>query len=181
MLRDAGRACLTTISSSATDEPEVAAAKKRAKADVQDVVNHAGALLAIDDDMVAWLDGGRPNAVHYAPLSVAGHLGEALFSRSTVVLTSATLQVNGSMAGVAASLGVPPHAQLDVGSPFDYARQAILYCNPLLPAPGPNGMSAEALDELADLIDAAGGRTLALFSSWRGVERAADYLARRFV
>ena len=37
----------------------------------------------------------------------------------------------------------------------------------------------EALDELADLIEAAGGRTLALFSSWNGVDRAADYLSVR--
>jgi ATP-dependent DNA helicase DinG len=37
----------------------------------------------------------------------------------------------------------------------------------------------EALDELAALIEAAGGRTLALFSSWRGVDRAAEYLRVR--
>ena len=42
-----------------------------------------------------------------------------------------------------------------------------------------DGVAMEALDELAELIEAAGGRTLALFSSWRGVERAADFLRVR--
>ena len=46
-----------------------------------------------------------------------------------------------------------------------------------VPPPGREGTDTAAMDELADLIAAAGGRTLALFSSWRGVERAAEHLA----
>ena len=69
---------------------------------------------------------------------------------------------------------------LDVGSPFDYAKQGILYCAAHLPAPTSSGVAEEALDELAELIDAAGGRTLSLFSSWRAVERAEEYLKLRF-
>lgn len=68
---------------------------------------------------------------------------------------------------------------LDVGSPFDYSRQGILYVAADLPPPGREGIGMEALDTLAELIEAAGGRTLALFSSWRGVERAAEYLRVR--
>ena len=68
---------------------------------------------------------------------------------------------------------------MDVGSPFDHAAQGILYVAADLPAPGRDGVAMEALDELAELIEAAGGRTLALFSSWRGVERAADFLRVR--
>jgi hypothetical protein len=55
----------------------------------------------------------------------------------------------------------------------------ILYVAKDLPAPGREGVAMEALDELAELIEAAGGRTLALFSSWRGVDRAAEYLRVR--
>ena len=66
-----------------------------------------------------------------------------------------------------------------MGSPFDHARQGILYVAKDVPAPGRDGVAMEALDELAELIEAAGGRTLALFSSWRGVERAAEYLRVR--
>ena len=67
---------------------------------------------------------------------------------------------------------------LDVGSPFDFAAQGMLYLPRQLPEPGREGPSTEALVELGELIDAAGGRTLALFSSWRGVEMADDHLRR---
>jgi ATP-dependent DNA helicase DinG len=65
---------------------------------------------------------------------------------------------------------------LDVGSPFDFAAQGVLYLPKHLPEPGRDGPSKEVLTELGELIDAAGGRTLALFSSWRGVEAADAHL-----
>lgn len=68
---------------------------------------------------------------------------------------------------------------LDVGSPFDYAQQGILYVARHLPPPSRDGIPEEALDEVGDLIDAAGGRTLVLCSSWRAVERMGDYLRVR--
>lgn len=78
-------------------------------------------------------------------------------------------------------MGAPSDAVvLDVGSPFEYRRQAILYCAAGLPRPGRDGPAQEALVELGDLIEAAGGRTLALFSSWRGVDAATEYLTGRF-
>jgi ATP-dependent DNA helicase DinG len=67
---------------------------------------------------------------------------------------------------------------LDVGSPFDFANQGMLYLPANIPEPGRDGPSHEALVELGELIDAAGGRTLALFSSWRGVEMADEHLRR---
>ena len=67
---------------------------------------------------------------------------------------------------------------LDVGSPFDFANQGMLYLPKHLPEPGRDGPSIEALTELGELIDAAGGRTLALFSSWRGVEAADAHLRK---
>lgn len=68
---------------------------------------------------------------------------------------------------------------LDVGSPFDYPRQGILYVARHLPPPGRDGMSPDTLDELAELIGAAGGRTLGLFSSRRGAEAASEALRER--
>jgi ATP-dependent DNA helicase DinG len=68
---------------------------------------------------------------------------------------------------------------LDVGSPFDYPRQGILYVARDLPPPGRDGVGPAALDELATLIEAAGGRTLGLFSSRRAAELAADQLRDR--
>lgn len=66
---------------------------------------------------------------------------------------------------------------LDVGTPFDASSQGVLYIAKHLPPPSRDGLGDEQLAELTRLIVAAGGRTLALFSSWRGVEKAASHLA----
>ena len=65
-----------------------------------------------------------------------------------------------------------PWRALDVGSPFDYARQAILYVARHLAAPGRDGAATATLQEVTDLVAAAGGRTLGLFSSRRAAEAA---------
>ena len=63
---------------------------------------------------------------------------------------------------------------LDVGSPFDYATQGICYIAADLPAPGRDGVpEAEQHALLAELIEAAGGRMLGLFTSQRAAEAAA--------
>jgi ATP-dependent DNA helicase DinG len=65
---------------------------------------------------------------------------------------------------------------LDVGSPFDHPRRGILYVARHLPPPGRNGLPEDYLTELRELITAAGGRTLGLFSSMRAARQAADQL-----
>jgi len=72
-----------------------------------------------------------------------------------------------------------PWRALDVGSPFDYARQAILYVARHLPTPGRDGLTEPQLAEIADLVQAAGGRTLGLFSSRRAAEAATAALRER--
>ncbi len=67
-------------------------------------------------------------------------------------------------------------AGLDVGSPFDHRRSAILYVARHLPPPGRDGLSDAYLTELRELIEASGGRTLGLFSSMRAARQAADAL-----
>ncbi len=69
-----------------------------------------------------------------------------------------------------------PWVGLDAGSPFDYARQAILYTARRLPSPGREGPGEQLLEQLVELVRAAGGRTLGLFSSRRGAEAAAEYV-----
>jgi ATP-dependent DNA helicase DinG len=68
---------------------------------------------------------------------------------------------------------------LDVGSPFAHARSGILYLAKHLPAPGRDGLAPEYLDEIAGLVEAAGGRTLGLFSSMRAAKQAAEALRAR--
>ena len=181
-VRDVYKVAQAEMTTSSQDESDIAAQKQRAKATVKDVYDVAAELLSADEHSVTWIDVSRTAVLHHAPLSVAGFLGEALFGQHTIVLTSATLAVAGSMDSTAKAVGLGDSKWigLDVGSPFDYSKQGILYCPSHLPPPSSSGVAEEALDELGDLIDAAGGRTLSLFSSWRGVERAEEYLAVRF-
>jgi len=68
---------------------------------------------------------------------------------------------------------------LDVGSPFDYPKQGILYVAARLPRPGASGLSEAAQAELVELAEAAGGRMLGLFSSRRAAGQAAEALRAR--
>jgi ATP-dependent DNA helicase DinG len=68
---------------------------------------------------------------------------------------------------------------IDVGSPFDYARQGICYIARHLPAPGREPATAAQLDEIETLVRAAGGRTLGLFSSRRAAQVAAETMRER--
>src|SRR5699024_11628425 len=105
-----------------------------------------------------------------AQRSVAGTMLSGIIHKSTVVATSATPSLGGNFDAVAASLGLfgpdaPKWDSLDVGSPFDYGRQGILYVASHLPRPGRSGMSPEALTELEELVRASDGGALGLFSS----------------
>ncbi|WP_432562196.1 ATP-dependent DNA helicase [Kineococcus sp. SYSU DK003] len=200
-VRDAARQALTDLkdageASSKEEDTESRGARHLARAAVQEVFSVAERLAedvgrgAQDSYDVAWVTAGfgaaaRPPSLHIAPLSVAGLLREKLFSERTVVATSATLTLGGSFDPVAGAFGLKgekgaktPWTGVDVGSPFDYPRQGILYVARHLPPPG-RGASEAALDDLAALVEAAGGRTLGLFSSRRAAEEAAEALRKR--
>jgi ATP-dependent DNA helicase DinG len=68
---------------------------------------------------------------------------------------------------------------IDVGSPFDHPRAGILYVAKHLPQPGRDGLPEVYLSEIAELINAGGGRTLGLFSSMRAARQAAEELKER--
>ena len=110
-----------------------------------------------------------------APLDVGELLAEQLWPHRTAVLTSATLP-----AAPARPVGLPPGGfdELDVGSPFDYATRPPLLRRPP-PRPPPAGFDAAVHDELEALIAAAGGRTLALFTSYRAMQAAVEALRPR--
>lgn len=181
-LRDAGHAALGGIRGDSSDSPESAADRTTARAAIQGVHEVAAEALLLTSSSVAWVAGrsGSPPSLHIAPISVHDLLESNLFAGRPVALTSATLAIGGSFEPLATALGCPTGWRgLDVGSPFDHSRQGVLYCAADLPRPGRDGISELALEQIADLVDAAGGRTLALFSSWRSVERAEEVLRRR--
>ncbi|QLQ38162.1 ATP-dependent DNA helicase [Micromonospora robiginosa] len=90
-----------------------------------------------------------------------------------------------STEGSRAAVGTVPATEgpgwrsLDVGSPFDYARQGILYVAAHLPRPSVSGLPTAAGEELLALVGALGGRTLGLFSSRRAAQQAAELLRAR--
>ncbi len=236
-IRDAAAGCAAefrTISKSEDEEPERLAARRTALAALGEVAEAAdrmlgafGAAIADRADVV-WMDrpsadeSGRPPTLRIAPLRIGALLASRLFSRRTVVLTSATLALGGSFEPLAMQWGLAPapdeaalspatarpvtssapHAPdsgdgrvrdpgepaephrlawtgIDVGSPFDHPRSAILYVAKHLPPPGRDGLAPSYLDEIAELIEAADGRTLGLFSSMRAARQAADELRGR--
>ena len=75
--------------------------------------------------------------------------------------------------------GEPRWRALDVGSPFEHARSGILYVAKHLPPPGRDGLSPAYLDEIFELVQAADGRALCLFSSMRATQQAAEELRER--
>jgi ATP-dependent DNA helicase DinG len=111
-----------------------------------------------------------------APLDVGPILAERVWGERTAVLTSATIPT--SLPG---RVGLPPERVdvADVGSPFDYAQQALLYCALHVPDPRADGYRDAVHDELVALITAAGGRTLALFTSWKAMDLAAAAVRER--
>lgn len=191
-LRDAARGCLTALGNtrdkSVQDEDAV---RKQALASITGVHDVAERVVEGSEYDVLWYERhDRYGAsLRVAPLSVSGLLREKLFTERSVILTSATLKLGGDFNGVGASLGLAPEGReedelprwkgLDAGSPFAYQRQGILYVAKHLAPPGRDTSRADMLDELAELVQAAGGRTLGLFSSMRAAQAAAEDLRGR--
>nr|WP_239153375.1 ATP-dependent DNA helicase [Virgisporangium aliadipatigenens] len=169
--------------------------KQQVKVSLTELSATAQRLLTESPHDVAWIS-GSPSAVGrggrrslvVAPLSVAGTLANRLYDERTVVATSATLTLGGRFDVVAKGLGLEtkndggekqPWTSLDVGSPFAYRKQGILYVAAHLPRPAASGLPDGAADELVDLVKALGGATLGLFSSRRAAERAAEVVRAR--
>jgi len=137
-------------------------------------------VLDLPESQVAWVEGPEHAPVlRVAPLDVGAAFHEKLWGRPdgpTAVLTSATIP-----ARLGERLGLPggSYDQLDVGSPYEYQEQALLYCPLHLPDPRHADYEKAMHDELVAVIEAAEGRTLALFTSWRAMQAAADAVRDR--
>ncbi len=135
---------------------------------------------ALTADDVAWVEGPEHAPVlRVAPLDVGAALRARIWDQSegpTAVMTSATIPPRlGDRLGLAPST----YDELDVGSPYAYEEQALLYCPLHLPDPRQADFEAAMHDELVALIEAAEGRTMALFTSWRAMRAAADAVRKR--
>lgn len=157
---------------------EVAGRRDRLVAAAGHVASDVAVLANAGEGRVVWCErgpGGQP-VLRVAPVEVGSELRTRLFEETTVIMASATLQVGGRFDPLAEQLGVDEWDSLDAGSPFDYSVQSLLYCAAHLPEPRSPQFEEAMLDELDGLVRAAGGRTLALFTSRRAMEAAADRL-----
>jgi ATP-dependent DNA helicase DinG len=186
-VRQAARAALSDFKATATkglDAPRI-----QAQAAVQEVYDVAERMAGLDEHDVVWV-AERERAgrwVVVAPLNVSGLVRESILPDVTAVFTSATLTIGGGFDPVARQLGLtgsprsegrpaPKWHGVDVGSPFEYSRQGILYVATRLPPPSRDGLGEAALSEIVELVRAAGGRTLGLFASHRNATAAASHV-----
>jgi ATP-dependent DNA helicase DinG len=151
--------------------------KARAQQQASHLASDLDQALALPPTSVGWIEGpAYAPVLKVAPIEIAPLLAALLWEGEdapTAVMTSATIPPN-----LASRLGIPAGTfdQLDVGSPFDYPHQALLYCAVHLPDPRSDQYERAMHQELEALVRAAGGRTLALFTSWRAMDAAAKAL-----
>jgi ATP-dependent DNA helicase DinG len=123
---------------------------------------------------------GRGNVVlSAAPIDVGPLLQESLFARlHACVLTSATLSVGGSFDFFRNRLGLSDVESMIVESPFDHARQAVLYLPKGMPEPREPAFFTRAMEEIEALLDVTDGRAFLLFTSHAALSRANEHLSR---
>jgi ATP-dependent DNA helicase DinG len=172
LLAERARRLVSAVRNSEVDE----ARKARALQAGGHMVGDLAVCASVREGDVAWVEGpAHAPALKVAPIDVAAALASRLWDDRVAVLTSATIPPN-----LVARLGLPPDRtdQADVGSPFPYAQHGLLYCAAHLPDPRSPAYEAAMHEELEALMRAAGGRTLALFTSWRAMNAAADALRK---
>ncbi len=129
------------------------------------------------DDWVRWYDASpRGVVLHATPLAVSD-LYQTRVSRHPAawVYCSATLAVGGELTHFNRELALEPTREAVLDSPFDFARQALLYLPRIAADPGSGAYLDAVIDCARDVIAASRGRAFLLFTSYR----ALDYCALR--
>ena len=131
----------------------------------------------VDQQIVRWVELGLHHVrLHAAPLSVAEAFAKYRETSQAWVFTSATLSVHGDFGHFTARLGLEGATSLRMKSPFDYAKQALLYVPTNLPSPQASDFLPAFVDLLFPLIQASQGGALVLCTTLRAVERVAQLL-----
>ena len=126
---------------------------------------------------------GRGFFLRASPIDVSRTVRDALFSRfRSVVLTSATLAVDGAFSYVKGRLGLREAEEVRVPSEFDFRTQALLYLPRRMPPPKSPSFAEAAARETIELLTRSRGRAFVLFTSYAVlravqpfVEMALDY------
>jgi ATP-dependent DNA helicase DinG len=130
-----------------------------------------------EHDRVVWAE---PEAVAWAPVDVSRALRDRLWEDGpTAVLVSATLTTGRDAAFVRRRLGLARAREVVVGSPYEFAEQALLYVPRAMPDPRGEGFAERAADEVLSLLELSRGRALVLTSSYRALRVLSDRVRGR--
>ncbi len=128
--------------------------------------------------IVRWVELGLHHVrLHAAPLSVAEAFSRYRQGGQAWIFTSATLSVHGDFSHFTERLGLQNAETVRMESPFDYAKQAMLFVPQSLPAPQSSEFLPAFVEQLMPLIQASQGGALVLCTTLRAVERVAGLLA----
>jgi ATP-dependent DNA helicase DinG len=144
---------------------------------------------ALLDRLTAWRDDDDPERVRWIEVfAVAVHLNATPLSIANVfqrqikgnprawIFTSATLSVRGQFSHYQNEMGLPQAETAAWESPFDFARQALLYVPEGLPDPNTGSYTATVVEAALPVIEAAEGRTFFLFTSLRAMREARELM-----
>jgi ATP-dependent DNA helicase DinG len=139
-----------------------------------------------DKNTVFWLESraagrgrefARNTYLQATPIDVSGLLSGVLFDTfPSVILTSATLTVEGGFAHLRKRLGMEDARELVVPSHFNYSEQALLYLPPEMPDPRDGNFLQRAVKETRRLLEITQGRTFCLFTSYAAMRETYERL-----
>ena len=174
-VRSSQNRALTLVSELSIDDLDAQQRRLRAQVTLTRTIETLDRFLSPSADDVIFVSGAPGSRrLELAPLDVGPTLTEGVWSQRTAILTSATVPMN-----LAERIGLEGAEFVDVGSPFDYEANSLLYCAMHLPQPNDPSFRAAMHDDLEQLIAAAGGKTLALFTSWSAMDEAAEAMRDR--
>lgn len=119
----------------------------------------------------------RSVSLHLTPLDIAAAFMEHKIRKGgSWIFTSATLTVNNDFTHFTRRLGVQAAATRQWDSPFDYARQTLLYLPDNMPDPNAPNYTARVIDVAKQVLRASKGRAFILFTSYRALRQAEQVL-----
>jgi ATP-dependent DNA helicase DinG len=171
------RSCHRLLADGPDRPPELAAIARRAL----EIADDVGRAVDVEDAaLVRFVERrGRGVFLRAAPIDVAPVIREYIAApRTALVLTSATLAVDGSFEYTLSRLGVEDAETRRLRSEFDYGTQSVLYLPPDLPDPRSPDFNARAAERVEALLDVTQGRAFVLFTSYAAMRDVHVRLSR---
>jgi ATP-dependent DNA helicase DinG len=135
-----------------------------------------------DEARVKWVElFGHSLHLNSTPLSIAEIFGSCVEDQARAwIFTSATLSVNRDFTHYCGQMGIPDARTASWDSPYDFAKQALLYVPDGLPEPNTPAHTDAVVDAALPLIEAAGGGAFMLFTSLRAMRNGYERLRAAF-